>query len=60
LSAPNTPPVILLFGTAWGLADAVFEQADYILEPIRGKSSYNHLSVRCAAAIIIDRLFGDR
>lgn len=57
---PETPPVILLFGTAWGLADEVFDEVDFILEPIFGKNSYNHLSVRCAAAIIIDRLFGNR
>lgn len=60
LSMPDRSPVILLFGTAWGLADEVFERADYILEPIFGKTSYNHLSVRCAAAIIIDRLFGSK
>lgn len=52
----HSTPIILLFGTAWGLADEVFDRVDYILEPIRGKNSYNHLSVRCAAAIIIDRL----
>jgi len=59
VSVENAQPVLLLFGTAWGLAEEVFVMADYILEPIRGKSLYNHLSVRCAAAIIIDRLFGD-
>lgn len=59
VSAEDAPPVLLLFGTAWGLAEEVFDMADYILEPICGKSLYNHLSVRCAAAIIIDRLFGD-
>ena len=49
-------PCLLMFGTAWGLADSVLNQADYILEPIRGDSEYNHLSVRSAAAIILDRL----
>ena len=52
--------VFLLFGTAWGLDRAVLEQADYILEPIMGRATYNHLSVRTAAAIIIDRLVGRR
>ena len=48
--------VILIFGTAWGLDKEVMNQADYILEPIRGCIDYNHLSVRTAAAIILDRL----
>ncbi|MCX7822936.1 MAG: RNA methyltransferase [Syntrophobacterales bacterium] len=60
LADPTFPPVMLIFGTAWGLAEELFERAEYILEPILGKSSYNHLSVRCAAAIIIDRLFSGR
>ena len=46
----------LLFGTAWGLEREVFKRVDYILEPIKGIREYNHLSVRTAAAIIIDRL----
>jgi hypothetical protein len=50
--------VLLLFGTAWGLEKEVFEQADYILEPVYGRGDYNHLSVRSAAAIILDRLVG--
>ncbi|MBF0551267.1 MAG: RNA methyltransferase [Deltaproteobacteria bacterium] len=51
-------PILILFGTSWGLAPEVFEEADFILEPIWGPSPYNHLSVRSAAAIILDRLFG--
>ncbi|MBL7213710.1 MAG: RNA methyltransferase [Desulfobacteraceae bacterium] len=51
--------VILLFGTAWGLEKAVLKEADHILAPILGKRGYNHLSVRTAAAIILDRLVGD-
>jgi len=50
--------IILLFGTAWGLEKTVLERADYILEPILGRTDYNHLSVRAAAAIILDRLAG--
>jgi hypothetical protein len=50
--------VFLLFGTAWGLDRAVLEKADYILDPIMGRTAYNHLSVRTAAAIVIDRLVG--
>lgn len=48
--------VILIFGTAWGLDREVIKQADYVLAPIIGRTNYNHLSVRTAAAIIIDRL----
>ncbi len=51
-------PVALIFGTAWGLPDDFLRQADYILKPIKGPTSYNHLSVRSAAAIILDRLLG--
>ena len=51
-------PYLLLFGTGWGMADDVFEKADCVLEPILGESDYNHLSVRSAAAIILDRLLG--
>jgi hypothetical protein len=51
----GTPHLILL-GTAWGLAEDVFAAADRILEPIAGTGDYNHLSVRSAAAIILDRL----
>jgi hypothetical protein len=50
--------VLLLFGTAWGLVKEVFDQADHILDPIVGGAGYNHLSVRSAAAIILDRLAG--
>lgn len=49
---------LLLFGTAWGLAGEVIKEADYLLEPIQGPADYNHLSVRTAAAIILDRLAG--
>ena len=49
----------LLFGTGWGLTQEVKESADYVLCPIEGKG-YNHLSVRSAVAIILDRLLGDR
>ncbi len=50
---------ILVFGTAWGLSEDFIAEADYLLEPVMGGSNYNHLSVRCAAAIIMDRLLGN-
>lgn len=49
---------LLLFGTGWGLLKEDMEKADYILKPIYGYGEYNHLSVRSAAAIILDRLRG--
>jgi tRNA (guanine37-N1)-methyltransferase len=54
----RTQPFILLLGTGWGLTPEVFSQADYVLEAIQGPTDYNHLSVRSAAAIILDRLLG--
>ena len=51
-------PVVLVFGTAWGLTETYLDQTDFVLEPIQGPGEYNHLSVRAAAAIIIDRLLG--
>ncbi len=53
-------PVLLLFGTAHGLSPEVMHNADNTLSPITGGTDYNHLSVRSAAAIIIDRLLGSR
>jgi tRNA (guanine37-N1)-methyltransferase len=50
--------ILLLLGTAWGLDEEVFGQADYFLAPIETDTDYNHLSVRSAAAIILDRLAG--
>ena len=49
-------PCLLLVGTAWGISPDGLKEADDILEPISGTGDYNHLSVRCATAIIIDRL----
>jgi hypothetical protein len=53
--------VLLVFGTGWGLAPSVLEGADALLEPIRPlHGEYNHLSVRAACAIALDRLLGAR
>ena len=49
-------PVLILFGTGSGLAEEVFSGVDALLEPIHGVNGYNHLSVRSAAAIYLDRL----
>jgi tRNA (guanine37-N1)-methyltransferase len=51
---------LLVFGTGYGLSNEVTDTADFRLSPIYGLDGYNHLSVRSAAAIILDRLMGDR
>jgi len=52
-------PVLLIFGTGHGLAEEVLSKADGILRPVRYLDDYNHLSVRSAVAIIVDRLIAD-
>ena len=51
-------PLLLLFGTGWGLTEDVIGRADHRLPAITGTGTYNHLSVRTAAAIILDRICG--
>ncbi len=52
----NENPFILAFGTAWGLSEQFIGNCDMILEPIRGKGDFNHLSVRSAVSIYMDRI----
>ena len=52
-------PVLLLLGTGFGIEAETMKSFDYILEPIYGACDYNHLCVRSAAAIILDRLAGE-
>lgn len=49
-------PYLLILGTGWGMCDELMARADLILEPICGPGDYNHLSVRSACAIMLDRL----
>ncbi len=51
-------PMLVMFGTAWGLAPSLMDAADHVLDPVTGPTGYNHLSVRAATAIILDRLLG--
>jgi tRNA (guanine37-N1)-methyltransferase len=51
-------PLLILLGTGWGLADSLIPVVSRMLAPIEGASDWNHLSVRSAAAILLDRLFG--
>jgi hypothetical protein len=53
-------PMLILFGTGWGMAPELLAGVDGLLPPLKGAGDYNHLSVRSAAAIIMDRLLGDR
>lgn len=53
-----TAPVLLLLGTGWGLAEPLIPSISRVLAPIDGASDWNHLSVRSAGAILLDRLFG--
>ncbi len=55
----ETKPYLLAFGTAWGLTDTFMDEADCRLAPLTGAGTYNHLSVRSAVSIILDRLLGD-
>ncbi|MCM2279374.1 MAG: RNA methyltransferase [Oligoflexia bacterium] len=60
-------PVAICFGTGWGISDVFYPEVHRILAPVYGPEGapregvapgYNHLSVRAAVAIILDRLFG--
>ena len=53
-------PLLLLLGTGWGLTDEALAEADVALAPLKGAPRYNHLSVRSAASILLDRFFGMR
>ena len=58
MAAEDAAPILIMLGTGFGLAPAARERADLALEAIRGTGDYNHLSVRAAASIILDRLRG--
>lgn len=47
---------LLIFGTGSGISNELINASDFKLEPIKGASGYNHLSVRSAVAIILDRI----
>ena len=61
-------PLIFVFGTGWGVDPSFYPEVDRFLAPIYGPEGeatgdekprgYNHLSVRAAAAIVLDRLLG--
>lgn len=51
---------VMLFGTAWGLAQSVINSCSFTLDPISGGTGYNHLSVRSAVSIYLDRIINGR
>ncbi len=54
----RTRPVLVLFGTGHGMTEELLASCDALLPAVR-PSGYNHLSVRAAVAIILDRLKGE-
>lgn len=56
----ETASHLLVFGTAWGLTQDLIDSCDYFLEPIFGCTEYNHLSVRSAVSIYLDRILNKR
>lgn len=53
-------PFLILFGTGWGLPPELTARCNRMLLPVKGKGEYNHLSLRVAIGIILDRLLGER
>lgn len=51
-------PILLLFGTGWGMSEDLMKLADVVIEPIKGVGSFNHLSVRSAVAIYLNKING--
>lgn len=49
---------LLMLGTGWGMSEQLLDRAGIFLEPINGPTNYNHLSVRGALAIMLDRILG--
>src|ERR1700733_1303468 len=58
MESADALPKMILFGTGFGLAPSVRDRADIVLDAILGPGDYNHLSVRAAVSIILDRLRG--
>ncbi len=51
---------LLAFGTAWGLSEEFVKECGFVLDPIYGVNGYNHLSVRSAVSIMLDRVISSR
>lgn len=57
LAQESERSILLCFGTGHGLAPSFYSLANFVLNPIYGErqNNYNHLSVRSAVAIYLDR-----
>lgn len=54
-------PVLFVFGTGSGLHEEVLGRCHIVLQPLSGGfGDYNHLSVRTAVGVVLDRFFGWR
>lgn len=51
-------PIVFIFGTGQGLTPEFINRCDYLLPPVLGLTNFNHLSVRSAVAVILDRWLG--
>lgn len=49
-------PILVVFGTGWGIPEEFENNFHAFLPPIVGIGDFNHLSVRSASSIILDRL----
>ncbi len=49
-------PVLIVFGTGWGIAGEALKKIDFFLPSIKGTGTFNHLSVRSAFSIVLYRL----
>ena len=58
ISKDSETPYLIMFGTGWGMCDELLARASIFLKPINGPAAYNHLSVRSACAIVLDRIAG--
>ncbi|HOO47122.1 MAG TPA: RNA methyltransferase [Deltaproteobacteria bacterium] len=57
-SMTSEEDICVLFGTGWGIAPSLMKTLDGIIDPIEGAGDFNHLSVRSAVSIAIDRILG--
>lgn len=58
---PKSGAKVIVLGTGWGVAPEFYKEIHTYLGPIYGPlgaDGYNHLSVRAAGGVILDRLFG--
>ena len=60
MSGEDSKPILLIYGTGYGMTQELLESCDFLLEPIQGRppEDYRHLSVRSAVSISLDRLLG--